>query len=288
MDTDQVQGNVAAEEVKQPEPMPSSEQTPAEDKIAPQEVAPQAQDDLTLPEEASERTKQQFDKLKQRLAAAEAKAKPPQEYGESVYDTFRSPAQPVQVEAKGLDNLTPQQTENIVQKFVDANGNVDVEGLNRALVEANRAAAQAVQEARMSRQELARFEETQQVRELHAKHPEVDPKSKEFDPELFKLLKDRILREKFFEGKQVDPVAIVRELKSTYKAADVAKAKQDAVDEYKQTQERRTQGPVEVGKGESRSTIDNLQELRQKSRTERISGNTPSIDARLRSLGIIK
>ena len=279
-------------EEKQPEPMPSSEpnQTEAE---AVDTAKDQGDDELALPEGASERTREQFEKLKAKLAAAEAKANTKADntqYGDSVFDTFR-PKQPVQqpVNPGNYTHLNQNQVDAIANQFVDSEGNVDINGLNKALSQANQNSQQAIQRAQSAEDRLMRYEETQQVREAHAVHPELDPSSKEFNPEFFEAVKDRLLRN-MYEGKEQTLLNVANSLKKTVTTpVNLDKVKSEAVTEYKTTQQNRIQGPIESGKGETRSNSGNLQELRLNSRKENVlTGNTPSLDERLRNVGVFK
>lgn len=298
MDPKQDQGNTEevleqpqVAEDKQPEPMPSSEpnQTEAE---ADNTVTDQDNDDLALPEGVQERTRQQFEKLKAELAAAKAQAKSKADntsYGDSVFDTFRPKQSVQQSNAGDFNYLNQTQVDAIANQFVDPEGNVDINGLNKALSSANQNAQRALQRAQSAEERLMRYEETQQVRDAHAVHPELDPSSKEFNPEFFEAVKDRLLRN-MYEGKEQTLLNVANSLKKTVATpVNLDKVKSEAVTQYKTTQQNRIQGPIESGKGESRSTDANLQELRLESRKENIlAGNTPSLDERLRNVGVFK
>lgn len=248
-----------------------------------------------------DRTRAYIEKLKAEKAEALAKLRDketpqePQNFGTSVFDAFhperaveqtrqQTPAQVYQP-PQGLQYLNPGQVNAIQNSFVDAEGNVDVEGLNKALSEANRIAHQATERARQAEERITRFEETQQVRELHSTYPELDPMNKgKFDPKFFEFVRDRMVRN-WAEGKNMSAVEVARDIRSAYAPTvtqDVTKAKAQAVEEYKQTQEARRQGPIETGRGEPRQTTGNLQELRARTR----KGDDNALHERLKALGI--
>lgn len=271
MDTDQPKGTTEPQaqpiEEQQLEPMPGSEenQTPVEDT--------QPEEDASLPEGVTERTRTQFEKLKnqiQELKRAQVKETVPQ-YG-SAYEEFRPQTTPQPNPFQAPQGYAPQ-----VQNFVDADGNLDVTAFQAEVTR------HAVEEAnRVTRDNIARLEETQEVKEAHGVHPEIDPTNKsKFDHELFDAVRDRILRNKF-EGKKqtlAEVTADMKRLFSRTKPADTTTPAQ-AVEQYKQTQEARNQGPIEQGKGPSRSDA-NLSDLRDRTR----QGDDDAFKERMRKLG---
>lgn len=247
------------------------------------------EDDLKLPDGVSERTKEQFDKLKAQLADAKAKAKSPPQPPRpetSVFDTFRAPDQPAVPNvpvAPALPFLNQQQVTAIQQQFVDDEGNVDVMGLNQALLDANKRAQDALSLAQQSEDRITRFEENQQVREAHTVHPELDPQASNFDPTLFDMVRDRLLRN-MYEGKKQTLLEVTNELKKVYKQeVNVEKVKDEAVESYKESQKNRDQEPIESGKGAPREEVGNLQELREQTR----QGKAEALDKRLKDLGVL-
>lgn len=298
MDNDQVQGNqidqtntasqLPAEQVNQPEPTPSSDQTQTEG-TEPNEEA------LALENSKNpERTKSYIDKLKRELEEARS-VKPTQssvDYGSSVFDSFRPAVNEVSesVLPQPTQFLNPNQVNSIQSQFVDQEGNVDINGLNRALNEANQTAYQAQQQAQKAQQTIERYEETQQVREAHEAFKWLDPKNKEFDPQKFELVRDRLLREKYYGGKNITLFDAARTIEEAIGGRsnppmNVDQLKSEAVAQFKQAQTvKQQQGPVEQGRGESRvSEVDN-QELRERTR----KGDQAAIRQRLINAGIIK
>lgn len=305
-------------EGKQPEPTPSSEEPKAE-KAQEEEKSP-VQTSVVTEEEAldnsknPERTREYIERLQaenKRLKEEKRKA-----YGQSVFDDLRggqepTPAQnqypsnvpqyvpPIQLphpSAQQYVGLNQPQIDNIVQQFVDPQGNVDINGLNNALRTANQRAIiaeqQAISASRMAQtanQNIIRYEEDQQVREAHAAVPDIDPLSKDFDPELFELVKDRIFRN-MQTGKQERLVDIARSLKKLrareerVETKEVQKAQDEAVEKYKEAQKQRNQGPIEMGKGQDRQSIA-LDDLKQRTRKGGLENS--ALDTRLRAAGII-
>lgn len=166
-------GQNTAEE-KQPEAVSTSTQTETE-------VS-------DLPEEASDRTREQFDKLKQhnkelseRLQALEKSQE------QSVFDVLHPP-----VETK---HLNQDQVGDIYSKLVDENGYIDQNLLIQTLKAAEDRARKAEENAFFTRQKVEQIEESAQVRRAHKLYPQLDPKSTEFDQNFYEAVKDRVVRQ---------------------------------------------------------------------------------------------
>lgn len=283
---------------EQPAPMPSADQTTGEpvDQPVPegQDVqAPQDEEVVALENSKNpERTKSYIEKLKKERDEALAKTKVEPEidttdYGQSVFDSFR-PAEPQQVQPMPqiqAPYLNPLQVENIQKQFVDEQGNVDIAGVNRAINEANRLAYESSLKVQSLEQKLTRVEESDQVRDAHAKVPEIDPQRKDvFNPKLYELVKDRLLRN-MWEGKQRPLAEVATEIKSQYfQAPAVESVKEEAVAEYKKAQEARNQGPIDSGR--ARMPEESLSDLRTQTRRGGQAGDA-ALEKRLKALGIV-
>jgi hypothetical protein len=262
-------------------------------------------EELTLPDNASERTKEQFEKLKARLkekdeALRQAKALKEQVSeeepvpGSSVFDSFRPQVpmgQPANIPLPPSPYLNPLQVQNLKTQFIDGDGNVDVEGLNRAITESNQRAFEASQRAQALEIKLAQIEENEQVREAHAAFPEIDPvegkKRGVFDKALFKAIRDRVYTENFVGNQNRRFIDIVKEVKAELRPetkVDTSKIEQEAVEKYKQTQQARNQGPFESGRGEPDRQSD-LTDLRARTRKGGQVGDQ-ALAERLKALGI--
>lgn len=291
MDTNQIQGTTedvtttqTAEEVNQPESMPNSNQQQTEDAST---INPDQNDGEQLPDNASERTREQFKKLLEENRRLKA-VKQQESFGASVFDTFHPQREEViqpQVDARNFNALNQTQVDAVTQQFVDQEGNVDINGLNQALSQANRRAEEAEKQTRTLNDRVTRFEENQQVRDAHAVHAELDPQAENFDPDFFGMVRDRILRN-MYEGKSQTLLDVANAIKSKYVSpspVNLDKVKEEAVAQYKQAQTSRQQGPIESGKGSPRNE-STLTELRERSR----KGDPRAIDERLRRIGLIE
>lgn len=275
-------------EGQQPEPTPSSNENQTE------EASQVDEEQIALENSKNpERTKSYIEKLKAELAEAKAVATAKHvdttEYGTSVFDTLR-PSQEAS-QPQNYEYLNQNQIDSITQQFIDQDGTVDVNGLNKALADSNNRAQQADMRAQRAEERIARFEETQQVREAHAVHPWLDPKNPEFDANKFNLVRDRILRVQYLEGKPITLLDAANDvLKATGGASPVNldKVKNEAVAQYKEQQASRNQGPIEAGRGETRQPTQTLQEQRERTRTENVLIHAPTLEERLRNVGVIK
>jgi hypothetical protein len=156
------------------------------------------------------------------------------------------------VPQKSLSHLNEAQVDNIATKFIDDDGNVDINALNQTLIQANERAKRAEQQAQQARQSVMQDREQREVAEAHAKHPWLDPKSPTFDRKGFELVRDRIVRN-MVEGSHKPLVNIAEEVMEVYKPATDESVKEQAVKEFKDSQVKKAQASsVQQGKGQPR------------------------------------
>lgn len=258
------QGNQIAEEKTAPA-------IPTENKPA------EAQDDLTLPDGVSERTAEQFDKLKQRLHEAELKLKSQdQPKGNSVFDDLRPPV-PVQVETP---NLSETQVTEIKNRFTDDNGFVDVARLEAALTDAENRAKNAEAKVQQVENRVQRFEESTQVREVHTVYPTLDPHSSQYDPGFYELVKNELVGQ-LLKGETQDFMKAAKKMAQFYQPkADVTTERKQAVEEYKTQAQRRNQAS-ESSAERGTSQPSDKEELVRKTQ----AGDRNALYARLQASG---
>lgn len=150
-----------------------------------------------LPQDASERTRQEFEKLKARnKELAEKLAQREREEANSLLDSLTKPTQQI-VENS---NLPQSQVENIVQNLTDENGYIDEVLLKKTLQESSQTANQAVQAARLA-QESARkaeerinkYEQDENTKKAYTEFPQADPDNENFDPKFIELVKNEMI-----------------------------------------------------------------------------------------------
>lgn len=225
--------------------------------------------DFSLPENSNDRTKEQFQKLlqsnkelkEQLQKLASTKNSEPNPYG-SVYDSIKSDS--VQGNTSASDS------------YVDEEGNVDIAKLNKDLMEAKNSALEAKALAQKAREDL-------EVREAHMKHTYLNPQSSEFDPTFFELVKDRVLRQKFYENKTVSLGEVADQVISFYKPSSIKSAESaKAIEDYKKAQSQIANNAPLSNSNRARQEGTNLDDLRARTRT----GDSRAIIERLKNIGI--
>jgi hypothetical protein len=234
-----------------------------------------------LPDATSERTRNEFEKLKAHNRDLAEKLKTyefAKEYGGNVFDSVYGqsrqqptiPSVPQAPRVEGMPNL------------VDENGYVDPSVLQRSLSEANARAQRAEQSAEQTRQSLRQQEESRQVREAHDKFPWLNPANKDqFDPVGFELTRDRLLRG-MWDGRNQTLAEAAEEI-ARFRTPTVKpeELKEQAVAEYKEKQTARAQASsVQSGKGQPREEQTRVEDLRRRTQM----GDQDALDERLRNL----
>lgn len=283
-------------DAKQPEPTPSSDKA-TEVPVKPESDVAKPETPQTQPEAENPRTAERI----RELLEENKKLKKQFQDATSVFDDFRNlPVQQVQPVLPQTQQTYPQvntpylnqnQVQSIQKTFINPDGTVDIDGLNKALADANMASYQSRLDNQQLKSRIERFEENLQAQQAHAVVPEIDPKSEKFDKDLFEAVKDRLLRN-MYEGKEkkADPnylkdVALeVKGLREKIQpSANLDKVREDAVTQYKQSlQKKQNLAPVESGKGEARAEAT-LESLRDRTR----KGDPFALEERLKKAGII-
>lgn len=218
---------------------------------------------------SNDRTKEQFQKLlqsnkelKEQLQnLASNKNSDPVAYG-SVYESIKS--------GSVLDNTSNS------EEYVDEDGNVNIAKLNKDLKEAKTSALEARALAIKAREDL-------EVREAHMKHPYLNPQSPAFDATFFELVKDRTLRQKFYEGKETNLVDIADQVISFYKPSSMKTDESNkAVEDFKKAQSQIANNAPLSNSSRNRQDGPNLEDLRTRTR----SGDSKAILERLKNIGI--
>lgn len=192
------------------------EEQPQEEVTASDKPAEEKGEDSQLPEDASERTREQFEKLKQsnkelhdRLRQLEEEKNRPKE---SVLDSL-TPQQQSQLDQLQKDD--PQGADDLLNSIVDSNGYVDVALLKKTLSDATQAAQEAKQQASQAVESLRKYTETEQIKVAHQKYPEMDPNSDKFDPRFYDLVKNELVGQ-LMQGKR-DVVSAAEKISQLYK-----------------------------------------------------------------------
>lgn len=275
--SDDLIGQEQAEE-QTAEAMPTSE-----------EPAEQAQVDGSLPDQATERTKAEFEKLKQhnlelsrKLAVAEGRIPS----ASSVLDEVRPSAVSAHTD-QIAGNIQPAPTVTQTQTgLVDDGGFVDPSLLNAELLESRRQAEEARRIALETQQTIQRFQESEQVRHVHAQFPQLDPNNiEQFDRTFYDLVKNE-LHGQFAQGKRdlLAAATKVSQLYSTLKPTQ-SNAAQAAAEEAKVKQSKtisnRERASTQTSTSRGTSVPANREELVRRS----YKGDNDAIFARLQASG---
>lgn len=210
-----------------------------------------------LPDNAPDRTKEQFQKLlksNQELKATVDKLLSERENAStqlgSVYEEFQT------------DTTLPE------EDYVDEEGNVNIAKLNQDLKVAKREAEEAKRLSQRAKEDI-------EVREAHSKHPYLDPSSPSFDPTFYEIVKDRVLAQKFYQGKNTSLTKIADEVSSFYKPAK--KGSTEGIETAS------NQMPISSSNtSNGRNTDVSLDDLRARTR----SGDSSAIQERLKRAGL--
>lgn len=190
-------------------------------------------EEAQLPEGTKERTAEQFEKLKEsnkKLQEELESARNPKST-ESILDSLK-PKAPA-FDFPGIpENLTKAEK----KKLIDESGYLNSDVLEQTLSNAERRANEAEKAARETREQLVKFEETQQTRMLHEKYPELDPHGKSFDETYFNLVRNELFGQ-MVRGEK-DALKAAANVKKYYtpKVAEEKKAvvKEDQTDQKQQ------------------------------------------------------
>jgi hypothetical protein len=181
-----------------------------------------------------ERTKEYIEKLKEenKRLKEQAGGSKPQSSVLDVFNQVRESAnQPQQAPvAQNYQNLNQNQVEQVKQQLYDENGYVDGRVLEQELKKANEAleTAKRIEErARRAEDRVAQYEMNQQTRELHTQYPELDPNSSDFNEEAYNLVKNEVLAQYAYQGKQ-DPIAAAKKYEKYFRGQQTAQQQAQA------------------------------------------------------------
>jgi len=162
-----------------------------------------------LPDDVKQRTKQEFDKLKQSNKELKETVKKytdvlsslkPQEAAPP--NQFTSSFEPILTNQppSAYPGLTQQQIKDTFENLVDSEGYVDVNLLKEELEKQRRRAEYAEQKAKEAEEAAKKavktvddFQRTQKMREVHAKYPQIDPDSPQFSETMWEAVRNEII-----------------------------------------------------------------------------------------------
>ena len=150
-----------------------------------------------LPQDASERTKQEFEKLKARnKELAEKLAQREREEANSLLDSLTKPIQ----QEIANSNVPQGQVEDIVKDLTDENGYINEALLKKTLREASERANQATQAAQLAQQSakkaedrISRYEQNENAKKAYSEFPQADPENEAYDPRFLEQVKNEMI-----------------------------------------------------------------------------------------------
>lgn len=179
-----------------------------------------------LPEETSERTREQFEKLKARNAQLAEKVRQLETTDrKSVLDALR-PSQTPQT-----PDLSQAEVDKIYDQAIDEEGSVDPAALKKLLKEANDRAKQAEAIAKQASEQARNYSINDQVTKVHEKFPQLDPNNvQDFNEDFYRLVQNELLGQ-MYAGKQENFMS----------AAEYVASKLNVSPPVNQTQQQRDQ-----------------------------------------------
>jgi len=269
--------NVLIEKETQ-EPMPSSNQ-PADVKVT--TPTPEGE----LPEEVKERTRAEFEKLKEanRLLKQELDATKPKP--QSVLESLRP--QGGQVDKKEIATLLEEKTDlkgnevdDVIKQLVDEDNYLDTDKLKKVLSEnsskvssAEQRAAKAEEVAKMASDKVTKFEETEQMKRVYQDFPTLNPEDEKFDERFFQLVRNEMIGQLMENGQQ-DLSAATKKVMQIYRPGQAEAEKLEAAT----TQREQATAGVSTSGGKATTDQEDLV-----ARTKK--GDREAIYARLQASG---
>jgi hypothetical protein len=248
--------NTNGQEIKQ-------EETPVS--VMPTEQKPA--EEVNETEGMSDRTKEQFEKLKQHNAELAAE--------------LAASKQTIQQKSV-LDELHPFVETPVSQAEdyqIDEDGTVDVAQLNKVLKETQQAANQARQEALLARQRAERLSKEKAEEAVHSKFPQLVPGSKEFDPDFFKRVKNELIGQ-MMDGKE-NYMEAAETVSKLFQKSNVEEKVEQKVEEFKKTTEAKQNINAGTGTANNRTYSDD-QELAKRTQL----GDLEAFRERLKRAGL--
>lgn len=219
----------------------------------------------------SERTKEQFLKLKahneelaSKLAAKEEEnAAPNQSVLDELHPAYVPTAQPAKDEPY----------------VIDEDGTVDVEQLNKVLKNAQETARLAREEAALARSQVQQSTKERAESAVHAKYPQLVRGNPNFDPDFFRRVKNELIGQ-MMEGKE-DYMAAADSIAKLFNTKSVEEKVEEKVEEFKKTTEAKQNINAGTGAANNRTYSDN-DELAKRTR----QGDLSAFSERLKRAGL--
>jgi hypothetical protein len=238
-----------------------------------------------LPEEVKERTKAEFEKLKEanRLLKQELEASRPKP--QSVLESLRP--QGGQVDKKEIATLIEDNTDlkgnevdDVIKQLVDEDNYLDTDKLKKVLADnsrkmsmAEQRAAKAEEVAQMASEKVTKFEETEQMKRVYQEFPTLNPESENFDERFFQLVRNEMIGQLMENGQQ-DLTTATKKVMDIYRHGEAEAKKLEAAT----TQREQASAGVSAAQGKADLNQEDLVNRTKK-------GDREAIYARLQAAG---
>ena len=234
------------------------------EELSPSEEPTEAPEVGELPEDAKERTKREFEKLKEhnkQLAEENKQLKGQSQPVPSVLDMFA----PQQVPQMQYVPQVPQYQQQYVEpqlqpQLVDEQGYVNADVLKSELEQVRQVrqeAEEAKREAQDARARISQFEQNAETKTLYSAYPELDPLSEVFDQGAYNLVKNEITSQIVNKGSR-DAMKAAEDMSQYFRKAKPAN---------QQVLEQRRQATSTTGTMQ-RPPSTNMADLKQRSLTD--------------------
>ena len=244
-------GKKEPEKETQEAPVPSAEQKIPSSEVVGEEagetqVTPQEAKEGALPEEASERTKREFEKLREQVREERTR----REYFEAVFSSMQPQKQPEVVPVIDPETGLPNE---------------------QVLTDIQKRAYESEQRATRAEQAIQGYLTEQENRAVYAQHPELNPSSDKFDKKLHtkvrSLLLDSMLNPGDYGSRQLGFMEAVELVKGESTSAAEEAKKEGAQEAMKQTESKEQASLEATGTSGRRTEIaSDLEELKRRTR----------------------
>lgn len=204
----------------------------------PSDNKPEVED--SLPDEVSERTKEQFEKLKEKNKELASKLEilekvnQPERPKISALESLRPPIQ----EIKPVETQIEEEPD---EDFSDENGYIDEARLKKRIDSSKTKAKEAEEKAKIAQQKaeealrkIEEYEITNEKKRVHSEFPEIDPYSDKFNPELYDQVSKNMLWNLVNKG-QEDFYGTTAEVVGKFRQSNAG------VEQQKQEQQKQTE-----------------------------------------------
>lgn len=215
-------------------------------------------EELELPSEVKDRTKEQFEKLKQHnlelQKKVEAYEKPNKSVLESMIPNINS--QDVNLGYVPKQAVTPK-----ADDLIDQEGYVNASVLTSRLKKAE----DAERKAQEALNRVANYEINQQVKDLHREYPELDPNSSSFNPDAYTLVQNELLNQLVSTGNQ-DGLGAAKKMSRYFRPQE--SKQQDIKQQAVESQKQAIISVATSGKGQRVISNDEYEDLKKRSMTD--------------------